>query len=374
MLKSRWGEIKPAYRWLFLLVVLGSILIVGQSGWWRGIGPSGAEGQRLPVGRPLILYLSFDKKENDEIFAVSPTTRETTQLTQAPLGVIDFAVSPNSTTTAFSVWRDDGGSDLWAMAADTGTSYMLLSCPGITCSGPVWTPDSERLVYEQRLLLPDGTVEQPRLWWLDPADNATEPVFADETRYGFAAGWSPDGQWLSYLLPDTEGVQLYNIVDGRGFVFPSQTGERAVWHPQENLLLVSHFSPGEEEFATHLLQFDPEQGSWTDLSGDGEPVEDSSPAWSPDGRQIAFTRKPALVSMGRQIWLMQADGTEAHYLTAEPEFYYGRPAWSPDGGTLAYHLFSLQNPEGISGIWLLDIESGQMQELVSPGRQPVWLP
>jgi Tol biopolymer transport system component len=292
-----------------------------------------------------------------------------------PFGIIDFAVSPGGATVVFSVLRDDGGSDLWALTADDGPPYLLLPCPGVACSGPVWTPNgSERLVYEQRLLLPDDTLSQPRLWWLDPAAGETEPVFADETRYGFAAAWSPDGQWLSYLLPDTEGVQVYNIDDGRGFIFPSQTGERAVWHPQENLLLVTHFSPGDEEFATHMLEIDPAQGSWIDLSGDAEPVEDGFPAWSPGGEQVAFTRKPALVSMGRQVWLMQADGSGASNLTAEPEFYHGRPAWSPDGSMLAFHRFSLQNPDGVPSIWLFDHENKQMRELASPGRQPMWLP
>lgn len=374
MIKSVWVSIKPAYRWLFLLIAFGLVLIVGQSGLWGGFSSGGAEGRRLPVERPLILYLGFDEYDHDQIYVVSPTTGQMTQLTQTPLGVIDLAVSPGGAIIAFSVWRDDDGSDLWVMETDSGKQSPLLTCPGLACSDPVWTPDGERLVYEQRLFLPDGTLGQPRLWWLDPADGKTEPVFIDEARHGFAAGWSPDGQWLSYLLPDTEGVQIYNIDDGRGFVFPSQTGEQAVWHPQGNLLLVTHFSPGNEEFATHMLQIDPAQGSWIDLSGDGEPVEDGAPAWSPAGEWLAFTRKPALVSMGRQIWVMPEDGGEAQYLIAEPEFYHGRPAWSPDGKMLAFYRFSLQNPEGVPGVWLLDIESGQMQELASPGRQPVWLP
>jgi len=374
MMKSVLAGIKPVYRWLFLLVVLGLVLIFGQSRLWGGLGSGGGVDQSLPAERPLILYLSFDENDNDQLHAVSLATGEVTQLTQTPFGVIDIAVSPDGATIAFSVWRDDGGSDLWALATASGDQRLLLNCPGVACSGSVWTPGGERLVYEQRMLLPDDTLDQPRLWWFNPVDGKTAPIFPDETRYGSAAGWSPDGQWLSYLLPDTEGVQIYNIDDGRGFVFPSQTGERPVWHPQENSLLVTHFSPGDEEFAIHLLQIDPAQGSWTDLSGEGEPVEDGAPAWSPGGERLAFTRKPALVSMGRQLWLMQAGGSEAQYLTTEPGFYHGRSAWSPDGNTLAFHRFSLQNPDGVPGIWLLDVESGQMRELASPGLQPMWLP
>jgi Tol biopolymer transport system component len=375
MIKSVWVGIKPAYRWLFLLVLLGLVLIFGQSRLWGRVNLNGAEVSGLLAERPLILYLGLDENEHDQIYAVSPVTGQATQLTQAPLGVIDFAVSPEGTTVAFSVWRNDAGSDLWALATAGGNQYPLLSCPGAACSGPVWTPDGgTQLVYEQRLLLPDDTWGLPRLWQLNLADGNYEPVFSDEARSGFAAAWSPDGRWLSYTLPDNEGVQIFNVVDGRGFVFPSQTGEPAVWHPQENILLVTHFSPGDEDFATHVLQVDPAQGSWLDLSGDGEPVEDSAPAWSPTGKQLAFTRKPALVAMGRQIWLMQADDGRAKYLTAEPEFYHSRPAWSPDGKALAFHRFSMENPDGEPGIWLFDVESGQMKELAGRGRQPAWLP
>jgi len=77
---------------------------------------------------------------------------------------------------------------------------------------------------------------------------------------------------------------------------------------------------------------------WLVPTSEGEPrgltrgPADTSPAWSPDGRRIAFLRAddgPA------QVWLMPADGGEAEQLTSLP-LGAGRPVWSPDGSSLAF--------------------------------------
>src|SRR3954471_10943398 len=52
------------------------------------------------------------------------------------------------------------------------------------------------------------------------------------------------------------------------------------------------------------------------------------PAWSPDGRWIAF-------SMRGDIWKVPADGGQAIAITAGPAYHF-EPAWSPDGTRLAF--------------------------------------
>lgn len=79
--------------------------------------------------------------------------------------------------------------------------------------------------------------------------------------------------------------------------------------------------------------------------GDPQPftadeARDASPVWSPDGRWLAFLSTRGGRRLGRktpvlQLWVMPADGGEARQLT---RFAAGvaQPAWSPDGRTIAF--------------------------------------
>lgn len=61
--------------------------------------------------------------------------------------------------------------------------------------------------------------------------------------------------------------------------------------------------------------------------------QDSAPAWSPDGSQLAFLRKKG---DQRQVWIIPAHGGEAHAIT---DMKHGVNAfkWSPDGTSLLLH-------------------------------------
>lgn len=64
----------------------------------------------------------------------------------------------------------------------------------------------------------------------------------------------------------------------------------------------------------------------------GADVHNGSPTWSPDGRQIAF----ASARDGRlQLYVMRADGSEQRRISENPTIDYA-PAWSPDGEWIAF--------------------------------------
>jgi Tol biopolymer transport system component len=57
------------------------------------------------------------------------------------------------------------------------------------------------------------------------------------------------------------------------------------------------------------------------------------PSWSADGTTIAYESN---VSGDFEIWLMHADGTDQRQVTHDPGFAHLEPAWSPDGRRLAF--------------------------------------
>ena len=77
--------------------------------------------------------------------------------------------------------------------------------------------------------------------------------------------------------------------------------------------------------------------------------EDSEPAWSPDGKRVAFTR----TTDGRRscrIYVMRADGSGVRRITSGPADF--SPAWSPDGRLIAYRanrLVRVVRPDGSGG-------------------------
>ena len=110
-------------------------------------------------------------------------------------------------------------------------------------------------------------------------------------------------------------------------------------------------------------------GNPRNLTEDSE-VADTQPAFSPDGKQIAFRSERE----GGGIFLMGATGESVRRLT---DFGYN-PAWSPDGTRLVMATEEISSPgarSNTSQLWTVDVASGKRSLLVkSDAAQPSWSP
>jgi TolB protein len=298
-------------------------------------------------------------------------------ITSGSGSVWDYAPSPDGSRIVYSALNTDGGSDLWVTQVDGAGPALLLACPQAFCATPAWSPDGRLLAYSQRNAneFAAAAVSPPRLFLLDVTTQETAPVFADSQKLGFEPRWAADGQWLAYLAPDFYGVTAYNVETGVEQFYPTQTGETATWHPTRSEFLMTEQAQIGDMFVVHLYLVDPVANTRRNLSGDANLVEDGSPAWSPDGEWVAFRRSELAgerKTLSKQLWLMRADGSEAHPLTADAEIDYGAPAWSGDGSTLLFHRFPLKGPNIVISVWTMDLESGEQREVARPGQRPQW--
>lgn len=135
--------------------------------------------------------------------------------------------------------------------------------------------------------------------------------------------------------------------------------------------------------ASQLRLIRASDGHVTELGVRGEEV--MSPCFSPDGRRIAYVKYRGGSRDGHlsDIWVMSADGSGERQLTTEIASA-GMPAWSPDGRWIAFTGDRLPG-NSLARLWLVDPETGALRELggddlevtsypLVPPSPPAWTP
>lgn len=134
-----------------------------------------------------------------------------------------------------------------------------------------------------------------------------------------AEGWTPE---LSMRYHAVQGTAL------------SPDGSQVAWVVREPVM------EGEKsEYLSHIWVADADGGRARQFTR-GEHSA-SSPAFSPDGRHLAFTTSR---SGSNQVWIIPLDGGEAEQLT-EADPGVGSFAWSPDGSRVAYTMTDPESDE-----------------------------
>ena len=242
--------------------------------------------------------------------------------------------SPDGKWVAYVVARaiksdDKNDSDIW-MASWDGSQEIQLSSSTDGESQPRWSPDNKYLSFvAARQGAKDG-----QLWLMNRAGG--EAVKATDLRGGVSEyAWAPDGKHIAIIVSEPDPRDPKE--DDKAIGDKKKTPPPIVIDRYQFKQDVSGYQRLDR---THLYLFDVATKKAEALTS-GTTYEESSPAWSPDSRQIAFVSKRGQGDLDRtdntDVWAIEAKpGAQPRQVTTSPNSDEGPLSWSQDGKQIAY--------------------------------------
>jgi dipeptidyl aminopeptidase/acylaminoacyl peptidase len=295
--------------------------------------------------------------------------------------VHDPQISPDAefvsyTVSSTSLKEDKNETRIWMVPAAGGDS-IALTAEGVSSDHPRWSADGKFLAFLSSRKGADGEEGKTQVYLLNrmggEAQRLTETV---QDVDDFA--WSPDGKRLVLILRDPSPEELEAALSqGKGEDAAEKLGTLKKPKAKRPWVIDRLYFKEDtvgylERRRTHLYVFDIASKSIQQVSsGD---YDDSEPAWSPDGKLLAFASNRSKpdpdATYAVNIWVVRADNADKGANPTQVSRGLGgdhRPTWSPDGKWIA---FSTQlDPKlfdyGTKHIAFAPAEGGQARVLTS---------
>ena len=206
---------------------------------------------------------------------------------------------------------------------------------------PSWSPDGSRIAFV--MLQWDSTAADPGLYPRIAVVNTDGSGFARLSAgpYDDSPAWSPDGTRIAFVR---------RFVDD---LMPSAIYIMAAANP--SVMIAPNYLP------------------------QGDLCAQSAPAWTPDGTSLLFwtacPNGPGNSSgpFGFALANSNGSGTMTPIVSDVAETYNSKPAWSPDGKWIAFASPGVQYEEINSTIYIMQ-GKGSKAIAVGQGIKPAWRP
>jgi TolB protein len=285
----------------------------------------------------------------------------------------------------FAVNRD-GWNEIWVMDEDGGNRRRL-TVPrptGVDAAGntsPAWSPNGDRIAFVSS---GDETAEDENrheLYVMGADGGDAEQLTKNESLDGDPS-WSPDGKRIAFVRADywgTEQVETsLRVIDADGSGEETLLQEKPAvflsspaWSPAGGRIAYSRaaFAGKKLELTLHVMR--------SDGSGLAQIAEAAGqPAWSPDGKRIAFVsiadRQGETCfhecEASGEIYVADADGNHAKRLT-KSRANDTSPAWSPDGKEIIFSSDRSNPQDHQVELYVMPASGGAPKRLT---RNKVW--
>ncbi|HVA93628.1 MAG TPA: protein kinase [Candidatus Dormibacteraeota bacterium] len=178
---------------------------------------------------------------------------------------------------------------------------------------------------------------------------------------------SPDGTKLAVGMLQPDGVGVFDLARGTRtrVTFSNATNGQPAWSPDGKY--IAFFS--NRSMLSHIYQRAANgTGATTPLVVDD--ALETYPSWSPDDRYLIFNRQAAQPNSNIEIWAMPLFGDRNAFPVVRGAFNATWPAVSPDGRWLAY----TSDESGREEVYVVSFLHGSGKWLVSTqgGNRPRW--
>jgi serine/threonine-protein kinase len=212
------------------------------------------------------------------------------------------AVSPDGTRLAVVVVNTAGLFEIWISEFLQPRLRRLVSAPDADCFAPVWSPNSERLVYSR-----GGKNERDGVYWCrgDGSDRPELLVKEEDPYRGSLEpyAWSADGskvlleRWISGAPRDVFILDLASQESGMPKLTPLLDApclEAAPsFSPNDKWIVHSSDETGRAQVYIRAFQSEGQIGPAIPITTDGG----DRPVWSPDGTAIFYRSKTRLMAV-----------------------------------------------------------------------------